>query len=257
MALEVAVVQLRRLQSGQQHTGGLQRHCSQPLSAFRRLGTANLLDTLADRHMYRLVYRNFGSHDALLFTQATDNVAGTAADLRWWEIRKPGSNAPVVHQNSTYRPNGDFRWMGSAAFDKVGNIGIGYSASSAAMNPAIRIAGRRVTDPRNLLRTEVTVQVGTGSQTGTLSRWGDYSTMQTDPADDCTLWYTTQYIGANGSFNWRTRIVAFKFPNCSLRAPARFCSGRPASRPFHVDSHGGSPCIVLPPTWSLSLALLH
>lgn len=179
-----------------------------------QLGTATALDSLADRHMYRLVYRNFGAHDALLFTQATDNVAGVAADLRWWEIRKPGSNAPVVHQNSTYRPSGDFRWMGSAAFDKVGNIGIGYSASSPTMNPAIRIAGRRATDPRNLLRTEVTVQVGTGSQTGNLSRWGDYSTMQTDPTDDCTLWYTTQYIGSNGSFNWRTRIVAFKFPNC-------------------------------------------
>jgi len=177
-------------------------------------GTTQRLDTLGSRHMYRLVYRKFGGHDALLVTQATDNVAGTAADLRWWEIRNPGSAAPVVHQNSTYRPNADFRWMGSAAFDKVGNIGIGYSASSATMNPSIRIAGRRVTDPRNLLRTEITVQAGTGSQTLNLARWGDYSTMQTDPSDDCTLWYTTQYIGANGTFNWRTRIVGFKFPNC-------------------------------------------
>ena len=164
--------------------------------------------------MYRLVYRNFGTHDALLFTQAVDNVAGSTANLRWWEIRNPGANPPVVYQNSTFRPNADARWMGSAAFDKLGNIAIGYSASSSTINPAIRIAGRRRTDPKNLLRTEVTVQQGTGSQTGTLTRWGDYTTMQIDPSDDCTFWYTNQYLATNGSFNWRTRIASFKFPNC-------------------------------------------
>ena len=55
---------------------------------------------------------------------------------------------------------------------------------------------------------------GSGSQTGTLTRWGDYSTMRVDPADDCTFWYTTEYIAANGTFNWRTRIASFKFANC-------------------------------------------
>ena len=104
--------------------------------------------------------------------------------------------------------------MSSAAFDKLGNLGIGYSASSSTMNPAIRVSGRLKNDPKNMLRNEVLVQAGGGSQTGTLSRWGDYSTMQIDPVDDCTFWYTTQYIGADGTFNWRTRIASFKFPNC-------------------------------------------
>jgi hypothetical protein len=180
-----------------------------------QLGTGQLLDTLGDRQMYRLVYRNFGSHEALLFTQAIDDSAGVNAHLRWWEIRQPGAAVPQVYQNSTFRPTTDARWMGSAAFDKLGNIGIGYSVSSATMHPSIRIAGRRKTDPKNLLRTEVTVQAGSGSQTGGLSRWGDYSTMQIDPANDCTFWYTQQYIAANGSFNWNTRIASFKFPNCN------------------------------------------
>ena len=165
--------------------------------------------------MYRLVYRNFGSFDALLFTQAVDNVAGVSAQMRWWEIRSPNANPPVVYQNSTFAPDNTFRWMSSAAFDKLGNIGIGYSASSSTINPGIRIAGRRRTDPKNLLRTEAVVQNGTGSQTTSLERWGDYSTMQIDPANDCTFWYTTQYIGTNGTFNWRTRIASFKFPNCN------------------------------------------
>ncbi len=177
-------------------------------------GTSQKLDTLGDRHMYRLVYRRFGTYDALLVTQAVDVVAGASANLRWWEIRNPNANPPVVHQNSSFVPDTDARWMSSAAFDKKGNIGIGYSASSSAMNPAIRVTGRRKNDPLNELRTEMLVQAGGGSQTTGLSRWGDYSTMQIDPADDCTFWYTTQYIGANGTFNWRTRIASFKFPSC-------------------------------------------
>lgn len=180
-----------------------------------QLGTGRTLDTLGSRHMYRLVYRNFGSYESLLFTQAVDNVAGSTAQMRWWEIRQPNANPPVVYQNSTFAPNGDARWMSSGAFDKRGNIGIGYSASSSSINPAIRVSGRLRNDPKNLLRTEASVQVGTGSQTAGLDRWGDYSTMQIDPSDECTFWYTTQYIGSNGTFNWRTKIASFKFPNCN------------------------------------------
>ena len=165
--------------------------------------------------MYRLVYRNFGTYDALLFTQAVDMTGGapSKASMRWWEIRKPNANPPVVYQNSTYIPDNTLeRWMSSAAFDKLGNIGIGYSISGTTMNPSIAVTGRRKTDPKNLLRTEVMVQAGGGSQTTSLARWGDYSTMQIDPADECTFWYTTQYIGTSGTFNWRTRIASFKFP---------------------------------------------
>lgn len=179
-----------------------------------QLGTTNKLDTLGSRHMYRLVYRNFGTFDSLLVTQAVDPAGAQVAAFRWWEIRNPAANPPVVYQNSTFAPGTQERWMSSAAFDKLGNIGVGYSVSSAAMNPAISVTGRLRNDPKNLLRTEVLVQAGGGSQTGTLTRWGDYSTMQIDPADECTFWYTTQYIGANGTFNWRTRVASFKFPNC-------------------------------------------
>ena len=179
-----------------------------------QLGTTNLLDTLGSRHMYRLVYRNFGTYDSLLISQSVDPAGAAVAAVRWFEIRKPGTSTPVVFQNSTYAPGTLNRWMSSAAFDKLGNIGIGYSASSSAQNPSINVAGRLRNDPKNLLRSEVLVQAGGGSQTGTLRRWGDYSTMQIDPADECTFWYTTQYIGGNGTFNWRTRVASFKFPNC-------------------------------------------
>jgi hypothetical protein len=33
-----------------------------------------------------------------------------------------------------------------------------------------------------------------------------------DPVDDCTFWYTQEYI--HSSSNWNTRIANFKFPSC-------------------------------------------
>ena len=56
--------------------------------------------------------------------------------------------------------------------------------------------------------------IGTGVQTSTANRWGDYSSMSIDPGDNCTFWYTNEYIPSNGSFNWHTRLASFKFTAC-------------------------------------------
>jgi hypothetical protein len=34
--------------------------------------------------------------------------------------------------------------------------------------------------------------------------------MALDPVDDCTFWFTSEYLPANGTFNWSTRIASFK-----------------------------------------------
>ena len=188
-----------------------------------QLGTANRLDTLADRLMYRLAYRQVNGVESLIVSQSVDpdGAGAQISGIRWYEIRNPGAPAApapapniTLFQNSTYAPDATARWMGSGAMDKVGNMLFGYSASSVAQNPSIRVAGRLRSEVRNRLQAESVVIQGTGSQTGTLTRWGDYSTMSVDPADDCTFWYTTEYLSANGAFNWRTRIASFKFPNC-------------------------------------------
>ena len=175
-------------------------------------GTTNQLDSLADRLMYRLAYRNFGDHEALVVTHSVKG-SGTAAP-RWYELRSPGTGTFSAYQASSYAPDTTYRWMGSAAMDKVGDLAIGYSASSGSLNPAIRYTGRGPLDPLNQLRIEETIQPGGGSQTGTLHRWGDYSSMALDPADDCTFWYTTEYLKANGSFNWSTHLFSFRFLGC-------------------------------------------
>jgi len=177
-------------------------------------GTASTLDNLADRPMYRLAYRRFNDgHEALVgnLTVSSGGVAG----IRWWEINNATGGAPGFAQQGTYQPDTTWRWMGSAAMDASGDIALGFSASSSAINPQIRYAGRLLADPPGQMsQGEATLHAGTGSQVGTSSRWGDYSALTLDPADDCTFWYTTEYYDTTSSFNWRTRVGNFKFPNC-------------------------------------------
>ena len=58
------------------------------------------------------------------------------------------------------------------------------------------------------------LKIGSGAQTSSAQRWGDYSTMQIDPDDDCPFWYTTEYTNNTSSANWATQIVSFKFNTC-------------------------------------------
>lgn len=180
-------------------------------------GTAQKLETLADRLMYRFAYRNFGTHQSLVVTQAVN--AGTTrknvkTGIRWYELRLASNGNPAVHQQATYAPDTHWRWMSSAAMDKAGNLAIGYSVSSGTLRPSIRIAARASIDPLNTLGSEQNVLDGTGSQLQNLARWGDYATLSVDPSDDCTMWFTTEYLAANGTWNWHTRINNFKLQGC-------------------------------------------
>ena len=181
-----------------------------------QLGTNQQLDSLADRLMYRLAYRNFGGHESLVANHSV--TAGSSVGVRWYELRSP-NGTPAVFQQGTYAPDSSYRWMGSIGMDKAGNIALGYSVSSASMNPAIRYTGRTPADPLGTLQAENIITTGTGSQNGGLSRWGDYTAMTIDPGDDCTFFYTNEYLKATGSFNWSTRIASFKFPSCTSAPP--------------------------------------
>lgn len=180
-------------------------------------GTRQKLDSLADRLMFRLAYRNFGTYQSLVVSHSVK--VGTSrknpyTGIRWYEIRNP-SGTPVVYQQSTFSPDTNYRWMGSVAMDKLGDMALGYSVSSSSIHPGIRYTGRLVSDAPSTMQAENSIIEGLGSQSGNnLSRWGDYSAMTVDPTDDCTFWYTTEYLQNTGSFNWNTRIASFKFPSC-------------------------------------------
>jgi hypothetical protein len=216
--------------------------CPTTRSCVPQLGvtSANKLDGIGDRLMFRLAYRNFGDHESLVgnFTVSSGGVAG----IRWFELRGVTAGPVTVFQESTYQPDTTWRWMGSTAMDGQGNLAIGFSASSGTINPQIRYAGRLATDPINTLaQGEAHLFDGTGSQTGTSNRWGDYSALTVDPVDDATFWYTNEYYPTTTTFNWRTRIGSFKL-----------ATGNPTPTPTPTPT--ATPTPTPAPDYSLSIS---
>ncbi len=176
-------------------------------------GTSNKVDDLSNRLMWRLQYRNFGDHQALVTNQTVNSGNDTAA-LRWYELRNAGSSWSI-HQQNTFAPaDAAYRWMGSAALDGAGNMALGYSISDAtSIYPSINYTGQRVGAPLNQLsEPETRMFTGVGSQTVT-NRWGDYSAMSVDPVDECTFWYTQMHIGTGGTRE--TRIGTARYTSCA------------------------------------------
>ncbi len=169
------------------------------------------VDGLGDRLMFRLAYRNFVDHESLVVNHTV--AGGPLAGVRWYEIRSPGVSPFVFQQGTVVDPNINF-WMGSMAMDKAGDIALGFSASSMNLDPSVELVGRVPTDPLGTMEGPTVAVTGTGVQQSSFHRWGDYSSMAVDPKDDCTFWYTQEYYKTTGSFNWATRITAFKFANC-------------------------------------------
>jgi len=182
-----------------------------------QMGTTTMLDSYGDRLMYRLAYRNFGAYQSLVANHTVAiGTSGTQTGLRWYELRNTGSGFGL-YQQGTYAPDSNYRWMGSVAMDKAGDIAMGYSVSSSTMSPSIRYTGRVASDPLGTMEGEVDVlsAAGVANSSRTDSyRWGDYSSIAVDSSDDCTFWYTTQYQ-TSGPPVWSTRIASFNFPACT------------------------------------------
>ncbi len=190
---------------------------------FPQPGTTTTLDPLREVIMWRLQYRNFGTHETLVGNFVTDVTGADQGGIRWFELRRtpPGVGAFALFQEGTQSPDTDNRWMGSIAMDKACGIALGYSVSSAVTFPSIRYAGRLAGDALGTMpQGEVPVVDGLFSQTG-ITRWGDYSSMNVDPIDGCTFWYTNEFVGDNqnngfgGTGRWTTQITRFTLPNCN------------------------------------------
>ena len=179
------------------------------------------LDPLREIVMYRLVYRNFVTHEVLVGNLVTDADGEGGGDplerggVRWFELRKSGATPWALFQEGTYSPDVVPRWMGAIAMDGDGNIALGYNVVSPTTFAGLRYAGRLAADAPGTLRAETVLAAGAATNSST--RYGDYAQMSVDPADDCTFWFTGEY---NPTSQWRTRLGAFKFDSCGNAIPA-------------------------------------
>lgn len=213
----------------------------------------NTFETLATQKqviLWRLQYLNFRpdfrnfpfdfrNYETLVGNFVTDVDGTDHGGIRWFELRRTDGGSFTLFQEGTHAPDAAHRWLGSISMDRDGNIALGYSISSPetalSIFPSIRYSGRLATDPAGTLpQREFTLIDGTASQAD-FERWGDYSSMNVDPADDCTFWYTNEYVddAVDGNIDgfglWNTQIGSFRFSSCrprrglSIPRALRFC----------------------------------
>ncbi len=222
------------------------------------------LESLGGRLMHRVSYRNLGTQAAPVnayvgsFTVNVSGVNPTSAGtydaaIRWFELRRTGNTTISVFDQGTQVGAGATagtrlnNWMGSIALDNRGDIAIGYSQAGVTQNADIMIAGRttNVANSGTLNEGEALFFDALGAQNGNVNRWGDYSGLNLDTEDDCTMWYTQEYHATTSGFGWSTRIGKFKFPQCTAAPKATISGtitacvgGAPLSGAF-IDSTGG------------------
>jgi hypothetical protein len=175
-------------------------------------GTERRLDSQGDKLIQSLVYRNFGDHESILAEHSVATAA-QGGGVRWYEFRLSKQRDPVLYQQATYAPDASYRWLGSMTMDRKGNIGIGYSFGGGPNYAGQRFAARMAKDPKGQLTFHESVLAdGQASQTGSL-RWEDYTNITVDPSDDCTFWFTGNYL-KSGATSSTTRIGSFAVPGC-------------------------------------------
>jgi hypothetical protein len=203
--------------------------CNFSRNCIPQKGSPLKLDSIVSRLMLDANYRRRGDLDSIVVNATVDangaNLAGTA----WYELRNLQDNGWYVNQQGIYNDGTKHTWMGSIAQNKLGEIALGFSTSSANDFPGIGYAMRYLWHPAGSLMTAAVLQAGTSFQrssnpasTGQF-RWGDYTAMTVDPVDDCTFWYTNEYYDASteiqnptfrSNVDYKTRIGSFRSPFC-------------------------------------------
>tara|TARA_B110000503_G_scaffold117403_1_gene177393 strand:+ start:1777 stop:4650 length:2874 start_codon:yes stop_codon:yes gene_type:complete len=160
------------------------------------------IDALQATIMNQAQFRKFSTHNSAVFNFVvdTDGSSAKVAGVRWHEFRQNGDNQPwTLFQEGTYTaPDNRHAWNASIAMDGQGNIGMGYTSMSSESSLSRNVfassffTGRMANDPLNVMTgQEETIELGNNKIPGT--RYGDYSKIDVDPADDTSFWFITEY----------------------------------------------------------------
>ncbi|MER3553229.1 MAG: hypothetical protein C4331_02440 [Meiothermus sp.] len=197
------------------------------------------LDNLGDRLMFHAQYRVFPTYAAIVVNHAVDADGKGQLGVHWYELRNAGLGWTLYQEgvfvDSHLESGGTNTWMAGVGINKLGEIGVGYSLSSNKVFPSIGFTYRTKSDPLGQLRQGQTMALGGNVQNPLIryvipdptkpeveqviiNRWGDYSVMSVDPSDECTFWYTTEYMSAASDpkqrADWKTVIGSFRSPDC-------------------------------------------
>ena len=188
---------------------------SAPPSSVAQQGTGSTIQTLGQRLMFKLNYRNNSGTESIVITHTVGN--GGLAAVRWYELRRVAGTWTVYQQGTVTGSDGNSRFMGGISMDGCGNIALMYDLSGTTSFPSVKYTGRNASDPLGTM-TLPEATIINGSTFWGSSRWGDYNTTVQD--------YTAPGVPNNGSFwsaseysNQQTRIANYTLTGGCAAAP--------------------------------------
>jgi hypothetical protein len=181
-------------------------------------GSTKPLDALDDRLINAVVRagRLYAAHAIRVDGSGVGTSSGDRTAVRWYEVEGI-SGTPTLRQSGTIfdaTPTSPlFYWVPSININGSGDIAVGYAASGTATFAGGAVSHRLAADPLGTMQAPVTVAAGSavytppGDFAGASYRWGDYTMVSVDPANDATFWTAQMY----GRFTnvYGTRFVQF------------------------------------------------
>jgi hypothetical protein len=198
-------------------------------------GSLSRID-MSDRRMLHAVWRNNSLYatTAVLPTTGPDLNQVTA---HWFRFDTSNASQVVVADQGDIGGEdiGSNVWTsyGSLAVDPAGNMAVGFSAVGAGMFAGSYYTVRAASDPPGTVRGARAIALGQDFfDFGTVSRWGDYSAIALDPADNASFWAYNLYATPRGLTNtgrYGTRWGAFHLadlpPTTGPTSPSAFVTG--------------------------------
>ncbi len=180
-------------------------------------GSSTTLFALLQPIMWRAQYRSFSDRQSIVANMTTDVDGNDIGGVRWFELTNTGSGWSLAQDGTVSENDGISRWMASVAQDEAGNIvagynvvGVGAAGTADDVFPGMRYNGRLVSDPPGTM-PQGEVSIIEGAAPNNSIRYGDYTSLNVDPVDGCTFWYTAQHNQTN---QWSTQIGSFRFDAC-------------------------------------------
>lgn len=207
---------------------------------------------------------------------ANDPVNVGQATAHWFRFNTSAVPAPISVADQGNIGGEDiagntWTFFPSVAVNSNGDAKFGFSASAPTIYCGAYFAGREAGDPAGTVQASGVVQAGLDYYVrtfgGSRNRWGDYSGISVDPADDSTFWIYNEYAAIRGTpisgedGRWGTawkacsvsnQIHAIVYPLQALNGPvslntlpngtgdsmttAQLWDGVPGNAPIDVDA---------------------
>ncbi len=119
-------------------------------------------------------------------------------------------------------PGTAFLYEPAVMVDVFNNVFLVFNRSSASEFVGLHVTGRLVTEPANTLQASAQLKAGLGPYS--FLRWGDYSDISLDPANQVRVWVAGEY--ADSGDRWATWVGGLQLQTFSDEPPTDYAFAR-------------------------------